>query len=214
MEDLGVQHSSARRNEFLIAGDRIVVKTIRSRRRNRQDWCFSVRRFIFGIRVFHRALCPALSASDRVELTSTTAFWNTMRFKCVSYCTSFLFCTRRIFTKLPWQHSAQNLKSTLGIWLHPTKEGDWRLGILKTFLVTSRMSSLLSQMTRLSVDCLICVNCSGLKTPGFSYQNLKNQSTTWFNYCTNIQIRIQLTCRRLLIDGIVRPVNTGMSAQL
>ena len=74
--------------------------------------------------------------------------------------------------KLPWQHSAQNLRSTFGIWLQLTNDGVCKFGNLKTSFVISRISSLLSQMTRPNDDCFSCVSCSGLKTPGFSYQNL------------------------------------------
>lgn len=91
------------------------------------------------------------------------------RFKCVEKSVSYI----------PWQHSVQNLISICVKSLQDTKAGDCLLGRINTFLVTSVISSPLSQRTRPSDICLICISCSGLNTEGFSYQNLSNIKITY-----------------------------------
>lgn len=148
----------------------IVVEPAR-RWRNRQNRGHSERRIIFWIGMF---CWTPRTTSDGIELSSTAAFCyeNIVLFYSIS---ALKYKRLNLLFKLPWQHSAQNLKSTLGISLQLTKLGDCSFGSLKTSLVISRISSLLSHITRPNVDCRICVSCSGLKTPGFSYQNLKSQ---------------------------------------
>jgi len=70
--------------------------------------------------------------------------------------------------------------------LQDTKAGDCLLGKMNTFLVTSVISSPLSQRMRPSEVCLICISCSGLNTEGFSYQNLSNIKITY-----SLRVRVE-----------------------
>ena len=127
-----------------------------------------------------------------------------------SFCTSFMFyikmkcyqnqagcntetwgfkCVEKSVSHIPWQHSVQNRKSICVKSLQDTKAGDCLFGRINTFLVTSVMSSPLSQRTRPSDVCLICISCSGLNTEGFSYQNLSNIKIT-YSLCVRVQ-RVQ-----------------------
>lgn len=88
-------------------------------------------------------------------------------------------CVQKPVSYVPWQHSVQNRISICVKSLQDTKAGDCLLGRINTFLVTSVISSPLSQRTRPRDVCLICISCSGLNTEGFSYQNLSKIKITY-----------------------------------
>ena len=112
------------------------------------------------------SFCKNFKFYNKMKCYQNQAGCNTeeWRFKCVENSVSYI----------PWQHSVQNRISTCVKSLQDTKAGDCLLGRMNTFLVTSVISSPLSQRTRPSDVCLICISCSGLNTDGFSYQNLSN----------------------------------------
>lgn len=124
------------------------------------------------------SFCKSFKFYIKMKCYQNQAGCNTekWRFKCVKKSVSYI----------PWQHSVQNRISICVKSLQDTKAGDCLLGRINTFLVTSLISSPLSQRTRPSDVCLICVSCSGLNTEGFSYQNLSNIKITY-----SLSVRVQ-----------------------